>query len=87
MKSFVLGLVFGFALVATPDVVRAQQAHAVCVLGSATPSLESYSQALACTFDGFSFDELQPRNFSFNSPYGACPTCDGRGVVITHEIQ
>ena len=44
--------------------------------------VQNYSQALACTFDGLSFDELQPRNFSFNSPYGACPTCDGLGVRL-----
>jgi len=44
--------------------------------------VQNYSQALACTFDGLSFDELQPRNFSFNSPYGACQTCDGLGVRL-----
>jgi excinuclease ABC subunit A len=40
----------------------------------------TYSQHLACPKDGFSFDELQPRNFSFNSPYGACPDCSGIGT-------
>ena len=44
--------------------------------------VQTYSQALACTFDGISFDELQPRNFSFNSPYGACQTCDGLGIRL-----
>jgi excinuclease ABC subunit A len=44
--------------------------------------VQTYSQTLACTFDGLSFDELQPRNFSFNSPYGACQTCDGLGVRL-----
>ena len=44
--------------------------------------IQTYSQALACTFDGLSFDELQPRNFSFNSPYGACQTCDGLGIRL-----
>ena len=33
-------------------------------------------------YDGISFDELAPRNFSFNSPYGACPTCDGLGTRL-----
>ena len=42
--------------------------------------LQTFSQQLACTYDGMSFDELAPRNFSFNSPYGACPTCDGLGT-------
>lgn len=38
-----------------------------------------FSQNLACPECGFSMDELSPRMFSFNSPYGACPTCDGLG--------
>ncbi len=44
--------------------------------------LQTFSQNLACTFCGLSFDELAPRNFSFNSPYGACPTCDGLGTRL-----
>jgi excinuclease ABC subunit A len=44
--------------------------------------VQTFSQNLACTFCGLSFDELQPRNFSFNSPYGACPTCDGLGTRL-----
>jgi excinuclease ABC subunit A len=44
--------------------------------------IQNFSQSLACTFDGISFDELAPRNFSFNSPYGACPTCDGLGTRL-----
>ncbi len=40
----------------------------------------TFSQALACPQCDISFDELQPRNFSFNSPYGACPDCSGIGT-------
>jgi excinuclease ABC subunit A len=40
----------------------------------------TFSQHLACPIDGRSFDEPAPRNFSFNSPYGACPKCDGLGT-------
>jgi excinuclease ABC subunit A len=40
----------------------------------------TFSQHLACPNDGTSFDELAPRNFSFNSPYGACPHCVGLGT-------
>lgn len=36
----------------------------------------------ACPICGFSIDELEPRLFSFNSPYGACPTCDGLGTNL-----
>ncbi|TCP69617.1 excinuclease ABC subunit UvrA [Baia soyae] len=38
-----------------------------------------FSQNLACPTCGFSMDELSPRMFSFNSPFGACTTCDGLG--------
>ena len=38
-----------------------------------------YSLALACPEHGHSIDDLQPRDFSFNAPYGACPECDGLG--------
>ncbi len=44
--------------------------------------MQNFSQSLACTYDGISFEELAPRNFSFNSPYGACPTCDGLGTRL-----
>ncbi len=40
----------------------------------------TFSQHLACTHCGLSFEDLAPRNFSFNSPYGACPTCNGLGT-------
>jgi len=39
----------------------------------------TFSEAFACPFDGLSFEELEPRTFSFNSPYGACPECSGLG--------
>ena len=41
-----------------------------------------FSQHFACTSCGISFDELAPRNFSFNSPYGACERCDGLGTHL-----
>ena len=40
----------------------------------------TYSEHLACLDDGLSFEELEPRSFSFNSPFGACPTCSGLGT-------
>jgi excinuclease ABC subunit A len=41
---------------------------------------ELYSTVYACPNCNISFEELEPRTFSFNSPYGACPECDGLGV-------
>src|ERR1700726_739790 len=42
----------------------------------------TFSEQLACVYCGLSFEELAPRLFSFNSPYGACPDCTGLGVKI-----
>jgi excinuclease ABC subunit A len=39
-----------------------------------------FSEHLYCPYDDLSFDELEPRSFSFNSPYGACPECTGLGT-------
>ena len=41
-----------------------------------------FSERYACPACGFSFEELSPRLFSFNSPYGACGTCDGLGTKL-----
>ena len=43
----------------------------------------TFSQHLVCPTCGTSYDEPAPRNFSFNSPYGACATCDGSG----HDVR
>jgi excinuclease ABC subunit A len=46
-----------------------------------TPEGEKLISAkFMCPYDGFSFPEVEPRLFSFNSPYGACPTCNGLGT-------
>src|SRR6202043_1327764 len=42
----------------------------------------TFSEQLACVYCGLFFEELAPRLFSFNSPYGACPDCTGLGVKI-----
>ncbi|MCX5139534.1 excinuclease ABC subunit UvrA [Streptomyces sp. NBC_00338] len=39
-----------------------------------------YSEHLYCPYDDLSFEELEPRSFSFNSPFGACPDCTGIGT-------
>ena len=41
----------------------------------------TFSELNACVHCGISFDELKPRSFSFNSPFGACPTCSGLGQL------
>jgi excinuclease ABC subunit A len=81
-------------LVAKPDIRRrvadsietalglTEGLAAIAVATHDGEDVQTFSQALACTYDGLSFDELQPRNFSFNSPYGACQTCDGLGTRL-----
>ena len=44
-------------------------------------SVRTLSAKFICPIDGSSFPEVEPRLFSFNSPYGACPECNGLGVV------
>ena len=48
---------------------------------SAKPVQTTYSELNACEHCGISFDELKPRSFSFNSPFGACPECGGLGAI------
>ena len=81
-------------LVARPDIRRrvadsvetalqlTEGLAAIAVQTDGTEEVINFSQSLACTYDGLSFDELAPRNFSFNSPYGACTTCDGLGTYL-----
>ncbi len=51
------------------------------------PETIVFSRHLARPSDGKSFEELAPRNFSFNSPYGACNHCDGLGTVFEVDPQ
>jgi len=48
---------------------------------------EFFSQSAACPTCGISIPELQPRLFSFNSPFGACPECSGLGVTLEFDPE
>ncbi|MCW3077197.1 MAG: uvrA [Bacteroidetes bacterium] len=50
------------------------------------PKAEFYSRALMCPTSGISYDEPAPNLFSFNSPYGACPQCNGLGEISEIDI-
>ncbi|MBI5949317.1 MAG: excinuclease ABC subunit UvrA [Chloroflexi bacterium] len=55
----------------------------VAVMDAKGPGAERvFSEHFACPYDGFSFGEIEPRTFSFNSPHGACPKCTGLGVEM-----
>ena len=45
------------------------------------------SSKFACPVSGFTIAEIEPRLFSFNSPYGACPTCDGLGMQMAFDVD
>jgi excinuclease ABC subunit A len=49
--------------------------------------LAAYSKMLMCEDTGISYEEPSPNAFSFNSPYGACPTCKGLGSVYTIDLD
>jgi len=46
------------------------------------PERITFSENFACPVSGFTIPEIEPRLFSFNAPFGACPTCDGLGVEL-----
>jgi len=46
-----------------------------------------FSEVLACHDCGWSMEPLEPRHFSFNSPYGACPQCQGLGSELTFDVE
>jgi excinuclease ABC subunit A len=86
-------------LVAKPDIRRrvadsietalelAEGLAAIAVQTDGQEEVVNFSQHLACPNCGLSFPELAPRNFSFNSPYGACTTCDGLGIRLEVDAE
>jgi excinuclease ABC subunit A len=46
-----------------------------------------FSARFACPVSGFTIDEIEPRLFSFNSPFGACPSCDGLGTRMVVDAE
>lgn len=57
------------------------EANGLVKIESPDGSSRTLSAKFICPVDGSSFPEVEPRLFSFNSPYGACPECNGLGVV------
>ena len=47
----------------------------------------TFSAKFACPVSGFTIDEIEPRLFSFNNPFGACPTCDGLGTQMYFDPE
>ena len=58
------------------------QAHGLVIIAPEGEEEILFSQDFTCPEHGFSMEELSPRMFSFNSPFGACPECDGLGFLM-----
>lgn len=61
--------------------IALHEANGLVKIESPDGSVRTLSAKFICPIDGSSFPEVEPRLFSFNSPYGACPECNGLGVV------
>jgi excinuclease ABC subunit A len=53
--------------------------------GATEPKRLLFSERFACPVSGFTITEIEPRLFSFNNPFGACPACDGLGAKLTFD--
>ncbi|MEO0115058.1 MAG: excinuclease ABC subunit UvrA [candidate division WOR-3 bacterium] len=62
--------------------IALKEGEGLCIVGIDGKEDRIFSEALACVDCGFSYEEISPRLFSFNSPYGACPTCHGLGTKM-----
>lgn len=66
-----LNLADGIAVIELADVKEGEE-----------PQRITYSEKFACPVSGFTIAEIEPRLFSFNAPFGACPVCDGLGMEL-----
>jgi len=57
------------------------------ILDQETNELRYFSRLLMCPSTGLSYDEPEPNTFSFNSPYGACPKCNGLGEIAEVDLK
>jgi excinuclease ABC subunit A len=55
--------------------------------GEEAPRRLIFSEKFACPVSGFTISEIEPRLFSFNNPYGACPVCDGLGAKLAFDAD
>jgi len=55
--------------------------------GETMPRRLLFSEKFACPVSGFTISEIEPRLFSFNNPYGACPVCDGLGAKLAFDAD
>ncbi len=59
----------------------------ILILNNQTDSLRHLSRQLICPTSGISYEEPEPNSFSFNSPYGSCPKCNGLGTIAEVDME
>lgn len=65
-----------------------KQGHGIClIMDHETGNVRYYSKQLMCPTTGISYNEPAPHNFSFNSPQGACPRCNGLGQIAEIDME
>ena len=71
----------------TVDTAMKHGKGVLMVIEDGTDNIRHYSRKLMCPTTGLSYDEPEPNTFSFNSPYGACPVCNGLGTVSEIDLK
>ena len=61
--------------------------HGIARRRNGAPQRLRFSQRFECKNDGTRYEEPEPRLFSFNNPYGACPRCQGFGNTIDFDLD
>jgi excinuclease ABC subunit A len=68
--------------------IAMKNGHGICmILDHETQEAKYYSRQLMCPTTGISYNEPAPHNFSFNSPQGACPKCNGLGTISEIDLE
>ncbi len=69
------------------DIALKQGKGVIMVLNEETGNLKHYSLKMMCPTSGIAYDDPEPNLFSFNSPYGACPVCNGLGEIMEVDLD
>ena len=69
------------------DIALKQGKGVLMIIDDETENLKHYSLKMMCPTSGIAYDDPEPNLFSFNSPYGACPVCNGLGEIMEVDMD
>src|SRR5688500_8313297 len=81
------GAAFAVVLATEPALRQAQGDLSLSKVGTQNPERLLFSERFECRSCGLTYEQPQPRLFSFNNPFGACPTCHGFGNIIELDMD